>query len=46
MGRIAGTHQALGAPPLEGNRLAEDLRERIEVFTAYSAARDLPQLPG
>jgi transcriptional regulator with XRE-family HTH domain len=46
MGRIAGTHQALGAPALEGTRLAEDLREQIEVFAAYPAARDLPQLPG
>jgi hypothetical protein len=46
MGRVAGTHQALGAPTLEGTRLAEDLREQIEVFAAYSAAADLPQLPG
>lgn len=45
MGRVEGTHRALGAPTLVGTRLAEDLREQIEVFVAYPAARDLPQPP-
>jgi transcriptional regulator with XRE-family HTH domain len=46
MGRMTGTYRALGGPGPADSRLALDLREQIEVFTAYSAARDLPQLPG
>ena len=46
MGRMAGTYRALGEPGAASSRQVLDLREQIEVFTAYPAARNAPELPG
>lgn len=45
MGRMAGTYRALGEPGAVTSRQVLDLREQIEVFTAYPAARNAPELP-
>jgi hypothetical protein len=42
--RISGIDQALGGQQFSKAALAHDLRERIHLFSAYTAARELPAL--
>ncbi len=45
VGRMAKIDRALTAEPFRDATLARELREQVAVFSAYTAARELPQLP-
>lgn len=45
IGRMAKINQTLADEAFENVALASDLREQIDVFSAYPAARELPRLP-
>jgi hypothetical protein len=45
IGRMEKIDRTLAGEVFDNANLANDLREQIAVFSAYPAARDLPQLP-
>jgi hypothetical protein len=45
MGRIGKIDRSLALETYRGMRLASDIREEIDLFSAYSAAREIPALP-